>query len=496
MKLSIKKQFTANVFAYYCDFHGLRDFYALIKEICTQANVQTLTSKNGLTQKDYLNFSVNGLERNFRGIPLQTNENKLQSLTALFSKAMNENRDDKDYKITNLIETNVTQPINISDGQKQSRYLMLISNPVMSFYFLQNILLQNKIKPKIFIGSKFKNDLLSKDYTFTILQKILYYVEKGHFLILQDLESVYPALFDLLNQNFLYLTNKKRYTKVAVGNVNRPTVSVHENFWCVVLTEEKESLLDNPPLLNRFEKHNPSFDLLFDSLGNEKNQVFYKVSILEKFFKNTCDLTKNDYTFSLNIENQLMNVGGDEIKGMIYEKISKKFIADDSKNNSNEDVQLHILDKAIIDDVKNTFSQDFLAFLSLAGKYHNNIIGGLCQYTLTTSKYHSNMYSFIYEQLNERLMQINSSSSSGSVNTDRLPKVKINSQKYIVYTFSSIEEDISFDKELLPIEHRNNADKFHFISTKYVKMQGFDSQLVIERDLDENILRDPCVGLS
>ena len=192
--------------------------------------------------------------------------------------------------------------------------------------------------------------------------KIIYHIEKGSFLVLQDLDAVYPALFDLLNQNFLYLENNKRIAKIAVGNETRSTVSVHKNFWCVILTEEKKMLLENPPLLNRFEKHNLSFDLLFYNIycGNPI-QIFGIVQRLEQFFKNICNIMKAEYNFSLNIENQLINIGSDVIKGLIYEKFVPK--------DRYEEISFHTLDKQILVLLSNTFSQDFIVFLALAYKY-------------------------------------------------------------------------------------------------------------------------------
>ena len=149
--------------------------------------------------------------------------------------------------------------------------------------------------------------------------------------------------------------------------MNRPTVSVHKNFWSVLLTEEKETLLENPPLLNRFEKHNLSFDLLFDGIDPVKTkQIFERVNTLEQFFKNTCDVMKADYKFSLNIENQLINLGSDVIKGLIYEQIISE---------GSDEIQFQALDKKILTLLSSTFSQDFIAFLALAHKYYPQKVG-------------------------------------------------------------------------------------------------------------------------
>jgi hypothetical protein len=118
----------------------------------------------------------------------------------------------------------------------------------------------------------------------------------------------------------------------------------------------------NLPLLNRFEKHNLSFSLVFNNFDMyESRLIFDKIQMLEEFFKNTCDIMKAEYNFSLNIENQLINIGSDVIKGLIYEKFVPK--------DRYEEIPFHTLDKQILVLLSNTFSQDFIVFLALAYKY-------------------------------------------------------------------------------------------------------------------------------
>ena len=41
-------------------------------------------------------------------------------------------------------------------------------------------------------------------------------VEEGNVIIFNNLESIYPSLYDLFNQNFTYISGKK-YARIALG---------------------------------------------------------------------------------------------------------------------------------------------------------------------------------------------------------------------------------------------------------------------------------------
>ena len=76
------------------------------------------------------------------------------------------------------------------------------------------------------IGSKYKSDLISGRYSEEILNKIKYIMETDNVLILKDLDMIYPSLYDLFNQNFIMMGEKKfariayEFAKVS-GEVNK-----------------------------------------------------------------------------------------------------------------------------------------------------------------------------------------------------------------------------------------------------------------------------------
>ena len=61
-------------------------------------------------------------------------------------------------------------------------------------------------------------------------------MENGNILILKNLESVYPSLYDLFNQNFTVIS-KKHYSRLAVGSNTNSFAYVHKDFRCIVNVE-------------------------------------------------------------------------------------------------------------------------------------------------------------------------------------------------------------------------------------------------------------------
>ena len=94
-----------------------------------------------------------------------------------------------------------------------SRYLLLItendSSQEIIKYILDDIQETNEIKQekkekiigrsiKYFYGSIFKSDRNNTPYASVILNQIKYEMGKDHIIVLKNLESVYPALYELI----------------------------------------------------------------------------------------------------------------------------------------------------------------------------------------------------------------------------------------------------------------------------------------------------------
>ena len=187
------------------DFHGNRDFYALIKtsmrELIERRNDIINNESKILTEVGILS-----LYRNFGGL-----ENSSAKINEIFKDLYGLKYDvnvdfNKGFSVLNAIKKNILD--------SNSRYLMLISEGNDSSDIIKYLL--NSIKKNYIelVGSKYKSDTKSGSYTEEILNKIKYIIESPNILILKDLDIVYPSLYDLFNQNFTNCGDKK-FVRIA-----------------------------------------------------------------------------------------------------------------------------------------------------------------------------------------------------------------------------------------------------------------------------------------
>ena len=94
---------------------------------------------------------------------------------------------------------------------------------------LSSILSEINKNYNLYVGSQFYRDHHSEDYSLKILNKIQLHMEEGKVLILKNLESVYPALYDLFNQNFTKVS-KKNYARIAIGSSTNTFSLVDDGF--------------------------------------------------------------------------------------------------------------------------------------------------------------------------------------------------------------------------------------------------------------------------
>ena len=139
---------------------------------------------------------IDSLERNFGGLEFDNNVSSLEIIKKIFKEKYVNCPTGKKYDVIKRIKDNINDHGN--------RYLLLISKSSLSNYLLNTILNEEDInKESIFyIGSGFIKDLHSEQYVLKTLNKVQLQMEQNKILILNELESVYPALYDLFNQNF------------------------------------------------------------------------------------------------------------------------------------------------------------------------------------------------------------------------------------------------------------------------------------------------------
>ena len=285
------------------EFHGNRDFYHLVK---IAARMLVDLKADLITDDNLKDISVSSVERNFGGMQFGGNSStSLEVVKKLLKEKFIKLEISKDYPVLDRIEENIKD--------SQSRYLLVISKSSISIFLLSSILLNLNKQYSFYIGSQFQNDLQSEEYTLKILNKIQLHMEQGKVLILKNLESVYPALYDLFNQNFHEMGNKK-FARIAIGSSTNTFSLVDNNFRCIVNVDEKIIDEEEPPFLNRFEKHIISFEYLL------KQDLIKKSIEIHDILMKLISYDKNIYKgINYNLKKIFINSDLEEIQGIIYQ---------------------------------------------------------------------------------------------------------------------------------------------------------------------------------
>ena len=234
------------------NFHGLRDYYSLVKSLSSDYGkpIHQFQRKTERTQR--------ALQRNFGGLPLELNTIQQLFLEHFQSERVLE--ETQTFPVTDLICDNL--------HDKFARHMMIITNGDSAIGILDQTL-RNLDKEKVTIfGSRFEEDQ-SEEYNYSILSRIILCMERDCVLILRDLESIYGSLYDMLNQNYTVVGQKKN-CRVALGPFSNPMCQVHDGFRCIVLIDEQRVDYTDPPFLNRFEKQLLRFS---DVLNAEQEEI-------------------------------------------------------------------------------------------------------------------------------------------------------------------------------------------------------------------------------
>ncbi|KAK3603845.1 hypothetical protein CHS0354_042852 [Potamilus streckersoni] len=252
------------------NFHGLRDYYSLVKYI---AKILSEMPSQEITDAKKMDVITRGLQRNFGG-----QQSEFSTLHELF-KANLQSLEDHRVPVIDLINENIQD--------KMARHLMLITSGDAALDILEQQLDKLGRKKITMYGSHFEEDL-TDDYNYRILNRIILCMEQGLVLILKDLDSIYGSLYDMLNQNYTMVGEKKN-CRVALGPYSNPICQVHDDFRCIVLVDESKIDHADPPFLNRFEKQNLKFT---DILLKVEHGI---ISDLENWVKHLTDIPSKHF---------------------------------------------------------------------------------------------------------------------------------------------------------------------------------------------------------
>jgi len=404
------------------DFHGNRDFYHLVKIVSKyiiEKNTDKLLDENTLFE-----FAINGIERNFSGLKLEGDKKtSTEIFKDLFNKFYPQYQISKEYNVLARIKENI--------NDLKSRYLLIISKSSLSTLLLPSILLSEDKKEYCFyIGSKLKNDLNSEQYAIKVLNKVQLYMEKGGILILKNLETVYPSMYDLFNQNFTVVGNKN-YARLAVGSTTNNFALINNNFKCIINVDSDKIDKEEPPFLNRFEKHILSLDNLLSQELIDQSKIIK--SILDELIIYD---NKTYIGIDYDLNSLLINCSLDEIKTLIYQA---------NKEGKNKD---EIVDY-ILSYISLTLPQDILAILRINGfkqkyqQYFNKII------EYYGKGEHSNISNFL-KKMKERKNVIYTFSSN-------LEKLKIKNVENPLY--GSITKEDIYEINITSIKSENELER-------------------------------------
>ena len=402
------------------NFHGLRDFYNLIKSTTRELIIfeNNLNNKiiNKIDNQNYLEgIAIKYIERNFGGLPSSVYDFKTK-----YYSIENDNKKeiDNNYDIMRCIAENIFD--------KESRYLLLITKNNLDLDLINLLLdeiiqknndkyLKNMFERKYLIGSNFTKDK-DEEYRENILSLIRYEMETNNLLILKNLDIIYTSLFDLLNQDFMKIENQY-YTRISFG-LWKPLSQINKKFKLIVIINEKNICYEDPPFLNRFEKH--IFNL--DNLLNKEQKT-----IAKEIYNIITSITQVE-NCKINLKQHLINLNLEELEALVY-----KFSKEKKYFNKNIDIKYEILKKIVP-----TFSEELIASIFVSGFREEK--KDIAEKILDIyDEYHpSNLSDFLYN--------------------------KIEQQVNIIYTYSTISDElIYYNKDNIKYNNKINKDNINQI---------------------------------
>jgi hypothetical protein len=180
---------------------------------------------------------------------------------------------------------------------------------------------------------------------------------------------------------------------------------VNDDFKCIVLVDQNVLDSEEPPFLNRFEKHVISFEYLLTVEMSKAAEEIYK--LIHDIIKiNLPDDDKFEVPYDVN--KLLVNCDKEEIQGIIYSKYRE--FQKQGKNLQIQDLQDFVLEKISL-----TLPQDIILLMKYSGfeQTYNNISDKIINFY--SKGEHNNLYKFIQTMKN---------------------------RKNVIYTFTSIDEPL------------------------------------------------------
>ena len=335
------------------EFHGLRDFYHLIKNAMNYLLLDKKNkNKNSINREQGDNnqninikeisyeIGIKSLLRNFDGLESPFNSfNTIKKIFDEFYKDIDIKKYNNTFNAFDCLKDNI--------NDNNSRYLLIIMESAISIHLLNNIMQELKKNYVFYSGSQMKEDMNKEKYNEKLLNKIQLNLENGDVLVLKNMENIYPSLYNLFNQNFTMLGGKK-FARIAFANYQSYSV-VNDDFRAILIVDEEQikQKMEDPPLLNRFEKHMLSYDYLLNDIELKiTKKIIYYIDLVLSCNKKNC---------KIDLKKQILWYSKEEIKGLIFKERYK--LKNKDKKIENGDY----LYNNILNNLSILFSQDILA---------------------------------------------------------------------------------------------------------------------------------------
>jgi len=427
------------------EFHGTRDFYHLIKTVSKRL-IEYKYPKNGKVIENILKESI---ERNFGGLSYS-----IKIFKQILKKYIPNLNESNKYDVMECIVSNIKD--------SKSRYLLIETKSSIS-HFLISFLLEKIGKNYVFYyGSHFKDDLSKDYYSAKMLNKIQVTMSQDNVMILKNLTRLYPSLYDLFNQNFRKV-GECNYARIALSNSNTQNYFVNNDFRCVILLDKNEINKEDPPFINRFEKHIVSFEYL---LNQKQLESSYNIN---NFIGDLVE--SRNLRVKINLKNELINCDLEEIQGIIYhfsmkeeyqkyKNINKYNTINDNpydlmsnliEFNSDDSTNTTTINEYVLEKIVTTFSQDIIFYTKNSNKNKYEIIQKI-------------YFDKEYEHRNLKCYLEN-----------------ITTNKHIIYTFSNIYDSIyGINDETIQINNIKNNQIFTKATTRTIFINQCNSERVID----------------
>ena len=319
-----------------------------------------------------------------------------------------------------------------------SRYLLVISKSPVSIFLLPSIISKLNKDSKINIGRQFKNDLQSEEYTLKILKEIVLDMAQEKVIIFKNLEFIYPSLYNLFNQNFTQI-NGIDYARVAYSQYLTFSF-VHKKFRFIISVDDNRIDEEEPPFLNKFEKHMLSFEYLIKS---KENLYEFSSEIYQKLNQMISCVGKNFIGINYNLKKMLPNLDYEEILGIIYNAGQKK-------------IKFQDLEEEVFKKISLILPQDIWLIQKFNGFQSNNL------------------------DLTNKMMEEYKKGEHGNL---RKFLEKMDNMKNIVYTYSNV---LDFIENIESFYNKNlsNDEIKKYINVMELEISSFDSENEFEKKIE------------